>query len=355
MRSYLQRISARANEMPESVPMKPYIRIWPLRNHDKISDPFAEEPAPISQDEPGMDSKPAFLVKPVGEHPLYKPAAPGRHLNSQGPLPDSQYLDDRMRDIRRKKPESDTSSDSQGPLPDSLDLDDMNRGTQRHRPESVTPSDKAGEAGTPYILQSQEKDFKEKDESPDFLPPDFIKKEFFEQIPKIRIGKPLRQDSSIFFQEIEKNNNSVLRNNGKNEKPGYDTEDSSPKPDEVSKAEINTKHHRLSENEQERSGEILKKYKSLIEPLNHSAKKSEPLTQRLQPSAPKQPHAFSVSKKDQKGPRLVIGRLKVEVVPPAPKAEKQKIIRSTIPQQKSIPDLKRISSVNKLRFGLGQM
>jgi hypothetical protein len=228
----------------------------------------------------------------------------------------------------------------------------MMKETQRQKPESGTPSD---EKSTSYKKIFPGKDVKDTDGSHDSLPPGQSDRGSLEQIPQRRKGKSQKQDSSIFFQQIEKNSTGVLRNNGEDEKLGYDTKHSIPQSDKASKTGINTKHHVLSENEQMKPVRIFKKDRSLLDSLHHSGRESESLAPKLQSSAPKQPVSFSVRNKGRKEPRLVIGRLRVEVIPPTPPVERQKIIRSTPPQKRSIQDLKTNSSLNKLRFGLGQM
>jgi hypothetical protein len=393
MTSYLLRIAARANEilpgeiLPGSASMKPHVRDWPFRDRPlssydrisgRISDPFEEEPAPISPDEQGMYSKRTLPAEPpieppaeppaepMEEHSIHNPAAPGKDPDSrQGPFLHPPNLDNRLRDTRRHKPEPEAHS---------------------HKASSL------------YMLPAQEKGVTETDEPHHSLPPRLSDKEFFEQTP-----------------QGEKNNIRILRNDGENEKLNlvpcalhtrpvtsltlpsppvgardkqcplpYGDEKGTPwdnwprnsrgmysdinhsishpdkasetsHPDRASENGINTKRHRVYENERMKPGEIFQKDTPLKDHLHSPGRNAEPLTPKLQPFAPEQPHAFSVHKKERKEPRLVIGRLKVEVVPSPPPVERQKIIRSTPPRHTSIPDLKTHSSINKLRFGLGQM
>lgn len=310
MRNYLSQIVAKTNGIPESIPIKPGIRSWPPSHSEKSSDPFEE------------------VVEP-------------------------------LRDINR--PEFSPGQTASLENTDSLT---PNQGSE----EMISPGKTAEQFHIPLAQSARLMPYIPFPDSTVSLSPSGKENKFVNIEQSIVDGKP------------ESNEQPALRHTEKPGKVIFDSENQAPVGPVF--VETNVTHEQFAKQDQHAElslKEVRPKIRQPDEPPVESLKHSspEPLTpgalvsfsrkteetnqstdmpvSELRPRPAGISIQPSIPKMENKEQRLVIGRLKVEVVAP-PVTTKQATVRTTTPHTgKSQPRREVSNSHYKLRFGLGQM
>lgn len=296
MRNYLSQIVAKTNGMSESTPMKPGIRSWPPSHSEKSSDPFEEVV------EPSKDiTMPEFSS---GQTVFLK------------------------------------NTDSLTP----------NQGSE----EMISPGKTAEQFHIPLAQSAR------------LMPHVPSSDSTVSLSPLGKKNKLANIEQSIVNRTSEDNEQPILRHTEKPGKVIFDSEN--PAPVRPVFVEPNVTHEQHNPAIRESSKTILKPVRQATdestatdlsphESKTHEKKKQPDKlpVQELRPTAPITATLFSPAKPADTEPRLVIGRLKVEVLPP-PVTTEQATVRTTTPHTgKSQPRREVSNSPYKLRFGLGQM
>lgn len=311
MTNYLARIATRANGTSDFESIKPVIRSWPIDNSGNNSNPFKEEIVladifPDHEDMPLPEDR--SLPQPKAENPAISLPSffeKNRHGNIDQPV-----FDQPDKIIHRS------------PFPFG---------------ESVTPLSPSDE-----VNRSINIDQPVADEKPEGIDTPATKKTG--QAEKVVLDpesfSPVRHSSfktrSIhkkpLIQDLE--NKIVIK------------EQHIPEPD---KTNLGPVQQLTPESDvPELSPDGSKKNK-------RSDSESDAPVQILRPPAPIDSTPAPIQKTSKREPRLVIGRLKVEVVTPPPEKPKQTAVRAAPRAVKSARSSERSSFSSKLRFGLGQV
>lgn len=306
MRNYLSQIVARANGISESTPMKPGIRSWPPSYSEESSSPFEEaiEPtiaATTPQSPPGqtdfLENTNSFMADQSPEM-MVSPGLLNSKRSSSLRTP-GQFM------IPLEQPAR-SSSDGKNK---SVNVDQPSGG---EKPNNLNnPVSRATKRTGKVIFDS---------ENPAPVRPVFVET----NVTHEQFVKQDRHAELSLKEERPK-----IRQ--PDEPPVESLKHSSPGP--------LTPGAQVS-------------FSRKTEETNQST--NVPVSE-LRPRPPNNVIPFPVSKMENKEPRIVIGRLKVEVVPP-PVTTKHATVRTTTPHTVKPQPRREVSNSHyKLRFGLGQM
>jgi hypothetical protein len=308
--NYLAKIVTRAKGTYDSESIKPVIRSWPIDNSGNNSNPFKEEIAPACvfpdhEDRPLPEDRslaqvksenPAISLPPFDEK--NKPVNIGQPIFNH---PD-----------RIIHPSSFPFGESVTPLSPSIEVNrsiNIDQPVADQKPEGIdTPATKKTGQAEEVVLDPES-----------FSPP---------RNPSFETGLIHKQP---LIQDLE--NKIVIK---KQHVPEQDKTHLGPIQQSTSEPKV-----------PELSPTGSKENKRLD-------RKSAPV-QMLRPPAPIDSTPAPIQKTSKREPRLVIGRLKVEVVTPPSAVKKQPQIRKISRSFKSQQRHNKINSGSKLRFGLGQI
>ncbi|MCK5545295.1 MAG: hypothetical protein KAI35_08755 [Desulfobulbaceae bacterium] len=311
MTNYLARIVTRAKGTSDSESIKPVIQSWPIDNSGNNSNPFKEEIAPdyISPDHEDM---------PLPEHrslPQVKPENPAISLPP---------FDEKNRPVNIGQPIFDQPDKIIHPSPSPFG-------------ESVVPLSPSDEANMSVNI-----DQPVADQKPEGIDTQASKKTgkaekvVFDSESFSPVRRPHFETGSIHKQPLiqDLENKIVIK------------EQHIPEPDKtnlgpVQQSTPESDVHELSPNGSKKN--------------KKSDRQSDAPVQMLSPPVLIDSTPPTIPKKTKMEPRLVIGRLMVEVVTPPSAKPKQTAVRAAPRAVKSAPSGKRSSFSSKLRFGLGQV
>ena len=309
MTNYLTRIAIRAKGTSDSESIKPVIRIWPIDNSGNNSNPLQEEIAPACvfpdhEDRPLPEDRSLPQVKP--ENPAISLPPFGE---KNRPVNIGQPIFNQPDKIIHPSP----SGESIVSLSPS---DKVNRSTNIDQPVADekldgidTPAPKKTGKTEKIIIDS---------ESFSLL-----------RNPSFESGLIHKQP---LIQDLE--NKIVIK------------EQHIPEPDKTNLGQI---RQSTSESDVPELSPNASKENKRVD------RQSDVPVQMLRPPAPIELMPSTVPQKTKKEPRLVIGRLKVEVVTLPSVKPKQTAVRAAPRAVKSALSGKRSSFSSKLRFGLGQV
>lgn len=325
MRDYLSQIVARTKGIPESAPIKPAIQSRPASGLADVSNPFEEE---------------AELMGGAEERELSPPrqTEPARDANS--------LIEDHNRDGMipsslpgfMERPPSDSSGQSDMPL---------------HQPDRLLP--RSSQAKPSEVLLSPPDEESE--------PPSIG-----ERVSRVTEEAPqaIRDSESLaFVKPVSFEARATHR-----PPPAQDLRDQLPmESDEQDEPSLEQVEHSVSEpvaHELPASPSVAheppaspliedEQMDRVVDGFTPSSLSVDMPVPELRPKPPIDSTLFSIPKKDSTERRLIIGNLKVEVVPPPPVTTEQAPVRSTSRTARSQSRQEVSSSRDKLRFGLGQM
>lgn len=311
MTNYLARIATRANGTSDFKSIKPVIRSWPIDNSDSSSNPFKEEIAPDyifpdHEDRPLPEDRSLLQPKPENSAISLPP-----YDEKNRPVNIGQPVFDQPDRIIHRFPFP--SGESVVPLSPSDEANmsvNIDQPVADQKPEGIdTPASKKTGKAEKVIINSER-----------FSP---LRKLSFEtgSIHKQPLIQDLENKIVIKEQHVPEQDKTNL---------GL-IQQSIPESDMPELSPDGSKENKRSD------------------------RQSDAPVQILSPPAPIDSTPPTVPKKTNREPRLVIGRLKVEVVTPPSAKPKQTAVRAAPCAIKLAPSGERSGFSSKLRFGLGQV
>lgn len=310
MRNYLSQIAQRARGMAETDHIKPTSQGWPVARSEGISDPFEEIEFVKSSPTQVPEEKAELLTADRISDDVILPDTPGQEKHASD-VPGPSYVSSEQPVRLSPRPSPDSAvpplpHEREGEVTEQPGPDQSDRLPPHPAPESSAASD-------------------------------------VEDVPpEINQPVPRDVDNVQYMKEEEHVSDQSIVHSLSTGDLRLETGDLPDKPEPAER--------RISKPVVPRSSEY-----TLGEAGKTDRDEREPVSEltELSPMPPISPVTSPVYRKDSQEKRLVIGRLKVEVVKPPPVITQKRTVRVTPRRQQ--PQRESGISRSRLRFGLGQM